>query len=190
MSTTMDPRVERTRRVVLEATAELLAEEGFERITIDGIAERSGVARSTIYRNWPDRAQLLIDAFSVLCDFEPTADTGSLEGDLRSVGQGLAAGLTGEAWGRTLPSLIGAAAHDEELRDAQRTFNAQRRTLVRAVVQRAVDRGEVADGADVDLAITRFAATFFFTRLFTQEPIDDAFVDRVVTVTVAELQRG
>lgn len=187
MSVTVDPRIERTRSVVLEAAAELLATDGFERVTIDAIAERSGVARSTIYRNWPDRPQLLIEAFDTLCEVLDPPDSGDLATDLRAVGHVLAHGLSHEAWGKSLPSLIGAASQDDELRAAQLEFNAQRRAVVEQVVRRAIDRGEVDQAVDVQLAIIRFVAPFFFARLLTDLDVDDAFVDRVVTATVAEL---
>lgn len=106
--TRVDPRIERTQALVVEAAAELLAERGFERITIDGIAERSGVARSTIYRHWPDRADLLGRAFGVVCSVEWTDDHGTLAADLRHKATMLADGLTNQAWGRMLPSLVGA----------------------------------------------------------------------------------
>ncbi|HUW03212.1 MAG TPA: TetR/AcrR family transcriptional regulator [Acidimicrobiales bacterium] len=189
MSLTVDPRVERTRAVVLEAAAELLATDGFERVTIDAIAERSGVARSTIYRNWPDRPHLLIEAFETLCEVIDPPDSGDLSADLRGVGEVLARGLSSEAWGRSLPSLIGAASQDDELRAAQLAFNAQRRATVEAVVVRAADRGEVDPDADIELAILRFASSFFFTRLFTDLELDDDFINRVVAATVAELTR-
>lgn len=187
MTATVDPRVERTRSVVLRAAADLLAEEGFEQITIDGIAERSGVARSTIYRNWPDRARLLIEAFEVVCDFPPPPDTGSLASDLGAFARLLADGLANADWGRSLPSLIGAAAHDPELHRAMLAFNAERRAHVEAVVRRAVERGEVPRGTEIELPIIRFAAAFFFARLMTDRPLDEAYADEIVRRTLVEL---
>lgn len=188
-SWTVDPRVERTRAVVVDATSELLCEEGFERITIDSIAERSGVARSTIYRNWPDRQELLVQGFEALCSFPDNPDAGTLESDLRAFAGHLVHGLSSESWGRVLPSLIGAAEHDPELKAASREFNRGRRDVVLAIVQRAVERGEVDPERDIELAVIRFASSFFFTHLFTDIPLDDDLVQRVVAATVAELTR-
>lgn len=187
MSTDVDPRVERTHFLVVGAAAELLAEQGFERITIDGIAERSGVARSTIYRHWPDRAVLLGQAFGVVCKIHEAPDLGSLVGDLRYKVTQLARGLTEETWGRMLPSLIGAAEHDDDLKRGLLAFNAQRRGEALELVQRAVDRGEVDGGRDFRGALERFISPFFLRRIMTDDPIDDEFVERQLRAICGEL---
>ena len=181
----LDPRVERTRAVVLEATAALLADDGFERITIEAIAERSAVARSTIYRNWPTTADLLVEAFVVLADKQPAPDLGSLRADLEALGRELAGGLSSAAWGRALPSLISGAAHDPELARAQQTFTRARRAETAEVFRRAAARGEIGPLADPGEAAEAFAAVFFFRALITREPLDDAFVARHVDRIVA-----
>lgn len=183
----VDPRIERTHQVVLAAAVELLADQGFERVTIDGLAERSGVARSTIYRNWPDRAQLLAEAFAAMCPVHGAVDLGSLEADLRAVGTGLAQGLAREGWGLALPSLIAAADHDPDLRTAYVTFTGGRRAALRETLARAQERGEVGRHVDLDQAATRFAAPFFYARLISREPLDDAFVEAQVADAVATM---
>lgn len=184
-SAAVDPRIARTREAVVAATAELLADDGFERVTIEGIAERSGVARSTIYRNWPTKADLLIEAFDQLCAFPDIPDLGSLEDELRLLGAELVRGLSAEAWGRALPSLVGAAAHDPELVEAQRMFSDRRRSVVGAAFTRAADRGEISGGVDVRELAEAFAAGFFFRRLMTHGPLDDALIERQVRTAVA-----
>ena len=185
MTTEPDPRVERTHRVVLAATAELLATEGL--VTIDSIAERSGVARSTIYRHWPQRHQLFIEAFDHICDLAGPPDTGTLEGDLRGLAQELANGLTDQPWGQSLATLVGAAAHDDDIRAAQRHFNARRRTADRLVFERAVQRGEIDATVDLDTAVTRFVAPFFFAQLVAHTTLDATFIDDMVQATMTEL---
>lgn len=187
MTPLVDPRSERTRTVVLAATAELLCQDGFERITIDAIAERSGVARSTIYRHWPQRHQLFTEAFEQLCNFPTPPDTGTFEDDLRTLATNLARGLSEERWGRTLPSLVGAAAHDDELRTAQLAFNARRRTVTQSVFERAAARGDIAPHRNLEVAVTRFVAPFFFAKLVAHLPLDEAFVEQMVQATVAEV---
>jgi AcrR family transcriptional regulator len=173
----VDPRIERTRGLVVDAAAELLAQEGFERITIDGIAEHSGVARSTIYRHWPDRADLLGQAFAVVCSVEHTPDHGSLVEDLRHKASMLVQGLTEESWGRMLPSLVGASAHDDDLRRALMDFNAQRRDDAIELIERGAARGEITTDVDPRGALERFIGPFFLRRLMTQDPLDAAFVE-------------
>jgi AcrR family transcriptional regulator len=191
MSDELDPRVARTREVVITATVELLAELGFERITIDAIAERSGVARSTIYRNWPDRSALLGGAFRRLCargpaDVEASA---SLRDDLDTLGRMLVGQLTSETWSTTVPSLIGAAVHDPTMAALMAGFAQERQVQARAIFDRAVERGEIPerDAGHLDSALERFVAPFFFRRFMSHAPLDDAFVTAQVDATLAQL---
>jgi AcrR family transcriptional regulator len=176
----VDPRTEHTRRVVLEAASSLLAEEGFERLTVEGVAERSGVARSTIYRNWPDRIDLLKDSFDELCQMAEIPDLGSMEAELRFLGKDLATGLGTAQWAKALPSLVGAAHHDDGLAEAQRKFSADRRRIVGAIFERANGRGEIAEGRDPGQLSEMFASGFFFRFLMVGLPIDEDFVENQV----------
>ncbi len=185
----LDPRVARTRNVVMAATTELLAEVGFERICIDAIAERSGVARSTIYRNWPDRATLLAEAFRQLCpktpaDIEPS---GTLGGDLEALAALLVTQLTSDDWSHSVPSLIGAAIHDPSIRSLTSSFSRERREQARKILERAAERGEIGRPGEIDSALERFVGPFFFRRLMSHEPLDDAFVTAQVTATLEQL---
>jgi AcrR family transcriptional regulator len=182
-----DPRVTRTRAAVLDATADLLADVGFERITVDAIAERVGCARSTIYRNWEHPADVLIDGFRQLCRSHVPPDLGSLREELTAFGRSLARSLSDEPMGRALPSLIGAAAHDERLRTLLAEFSAERRAESLVVLERAVARGEVAAGTDLEAPLIRFVAPFFMHRLVTDLPLDDAFVAAQVDACCREL---
>ena len=102
---------------MLEAAASLLAEEGFDRLTLEELAERSGVARSTIYRNWDDRSELLADAFDLLCSFAEIPDLGSMRHELEFLARELASSLQSSEWAKALPSLVGAAHHAIEIVD-------------------------------------------------------------------------
>ena len=181
----VDPRVARTRDLVLGATAELLVEQGFDRVTIEEIADRSRVARSTIYRNWPDRSELLVEGFDRLCSFSEVPDLGGLEPELRLLAQDLADGLTEQEWGCALASFVGSAAHDPELAAAKQAFSERRRAMVGAVFERAAARGEISDRWDPGELAELFAAPFFFRRLISHAPIDEAFVERQVRLIAA-----
>lgn len=188
MSQVLDPRVERTRQVVVAAASDLLAEAGIAGTTIDAVAERSGVARSTIYRNWPDRADLFAEVFSHVCALPDVPDTGSLVGDFRVLGEHLVHGVQDEAWGRMLGSIVAAADHDDTVRRALVAFGASRRQGAVAIVQRAIDRGEVSVDEDAaGRACERFASGFFFRRLFSRAPLDEAFVSAQIEALRREL---
>ena len=178
----LDPRVVRTRQLVVDATTELLVERGFERITIEAISEKTGIARSTIYRNWPDRADLYAEAFSRICAFETIPDLGSLADELALLAQELIAGFSDEAWGSVLPSLVGAAAHDEGLARAHRVFANERRAVVGEVFRRAAARGEISDAFEPDVLAATFASGFFFQHFMVRLPLDDAFAARQIRI--------
>jgi AcrR family transcriptional regulator len=180
MEANVDPRIERTREVVVAATAALLVVAGFERITIEAIAEQSGVARSTIYRNWPDRADLFVEGFERLCAIESIPDLGSVEAELQAVGTMLTEGLENDEWGAALRSLIGSSAHDDELLAAQHRFSEQRRADVAEVFARGRARGEItSDAHDGDL-VELFVAPFFFRHLMTPRRLNAELVERQV----------
>jgi AcrR family transcriptional regulator len=177
-----DPRIVQTRRVVVRAAADLLVEYGFGRVTVEAIAERSGVARSTIYRNWGGRAEVLAEAFGLLCSFTDVPDLGSLPDELRVLGDELANGLANDHWGRVLPSLVGAAAHDPEVDNAQRQFSSTRRAMVAKPFERAIARGDISGDHPPGELAEQFAAPFYFRHLMVRQPIDRSFIERQITM--------
>src|SRR5436190_210015 len=107
-----DPRVARTKATVLDAAVATLAEHGVAGFTVEAIAARTGVAKTTIYRHWPTRADLLVAAIACFEDRVPTPDTGTVRGDLVLLLRTLAANLSRGDWSKSLPSIILAAEHD------------------------------------------------------------------------------
>ena len=181
----IDPRVAHTRRLVLEAAASLLAEEGFDRLTLEELAERSGVARSTIYRNWDDRSELFADAFELLCSFPEIPDLGSMRDELRLLADELAGSLQSSEWAKALPSMIGAAHRDDVLGAAQARFSEMRREMTSAIFRRAEERGELGRTHDLHELAELFAAPLFFRFLMSHQPLDEGFLARHVDRLVA-----
>lgn len=179
-----DPRIDRTRTAVLRATADVLLESGCERLTIDEVAQRSGVARSTIYRNWGERSALLIDAVELLAEPHSPPETGTLQGDLTLLAERLAHHLSEEPLGRVLPSLIGAAACDTSLRNRLRVLTAERFAITRTVFEQAVLRCEIPPD-DLDHRVERFLAPFFTRHLLHGWPLDEAFQAAQVDAALA-----
>ncbi len=183
--TDLDPRVVHTRQLVIQATADLLVEHGFQRLTIEAIAEQTGVARSTIYRNWPNRDDLYAEALDRVCSFDPIPDLGSLTEELEFLAAELVAGLSDAAWGAVLPSLLGAVAHDESLAAAHHTFTSRRRAVVSEVFERAAQRGEISASFPPDMLASTFAAGFFFRHVMARLPLDEAFVAHQIKIVLA-----
>ena len=116
-----DPRVARTRARAFEATLELAAESGLHACTFDAVSERSGIARSTLYRHWSNQSELVMDALESQDVEEPVAhDTGSLRDDMLIHMLGLGRDLEGSTWGAMVPQLVAAASTDPDMSDMLR----------------------------------------------------------------------
>jgi AcrR family transcriptional regulator len=178
--TAPDPRIARSRAAVLDATVALLGEVGHSGTTIEAIAERSGVAKTTIYRHWPNRAQLLVEAFDCAIDTIDVPDTGDLRADLVAVAESLATKLRDPAWSRLLVTLIDAAQCDEELAALSREFSHARRRVAQTVVERAIARGELDARVDADLVTQLVGGFLFYRRLILSDPADHDLVERAI----------
>jgi AcrR family transcriptional regulator len=182
----VDPRVRRSREAVLAATAELLTEVGVHGVTIEAVALRSGVAKTTIYRHWPERSQLVLDAIDRVAEPCRAPDTGTLRGDLTAILDGLVEALTTSVLGQVMPSLIDAAERDAEVARLQATWVRARRGAVHQALARAEARGEIPAGLDDDLVGSIFGGAAFYRRLVSHEPLDARFraglVDAVLRV--------
>lgn len=177
-----DPRVARSRAAILAATSALLVEGGFSGVTIEGIAERAGVAKTTVYRHWKSRSQLVFDAFESM--LEPghggRAISADVRGDLASILRGLIRGLTVTRWAPAVSALIEAGDRDPELQALVREFLAQRMRPFRKVLGAAIERGELAPDLDIEAAVDMLAGPIFFRRLVSREPLPLEFAERVV----------
>src|SRR6476469_8901262 len=103
-----DPRIERTRQVVLDAVLALLAESGYGAVTIEAVAARSGVAKSTIYRHWPGRLELINDAFHELKPTVPMPTEGTVRDRLIAFLEHVARSVGTSTWSACLPALLDA----------------------------------------------------------------------------------
>ncbi|MFJ6940722.1 TetR/AcrR family transcriptional regulator [Streptomyces sp. NPDC101132] len=138
-------RSARVRAQVLEATGAQLVEQGYDALTVDAVAERAGVHRTTVYRRWRDVGGLLADLLEAAADdsWEP-ADTGTLEGDLTALNEEILAGVTADPPLTT--ALIAASFRSAQAADALRAFWEDRYARCAVVAERAARRGELPAG--------------------------------------------
>lgn len=176
----VDPRILKTRRIVLTAAVDLLAEIGFQRITVENISDRSGVARSTIYRHWPNSKDLLVEAFEQVYVPSSLPDNGDLRADLLELCSDLANVLNDDKRGRIIGSLINASLHDDELAKIHELYTMNRRQRTLTILQRAVTRGDLPKKLDSDHVITSLVAPLFYQRFIAERIIKPAFIERVV----------
>jgi AcrR family transcriptional regulator len=186
-----NPRSERARAEVLEATADLVAEVGVDRVTIDEVATRSGVAKTTIYRHWPTKQALVVDAVRTVCFPEAaTPNSGDLRADLMACFEGMVrAGLSGRT-GQMLPSLLDAAHRDPGLDVLLRDYLRERSAPVRTVLELAQLRGVLPADVDLDFAVTLVVGPLIFRKVVLREPVTVPFLARVVDAALRGLGAG
>ncbi len=159
------PRSEEAHKAILDATLALLAEVGFSALTVEGVATRAGVGKATIYRRWPSKLPLIVEAFGGLPGFEEV-DTGVLADDLKTMLRSYIQVFNSTALSAVLPSLAGERTHNPELAALFEPVSRERRQPLRRAFERAVDRGELAADVDLDLAadlvVGPIAVSLFF----------------------------
>src|SRR5271163_1799576 len=158
----LDERVRRSRTTVLDATAQLLFERGFGGATIDEVSRRSGVAKTTIYRHWPTRTALLIDACTQMGTKPEVPDTGSLKGDVTVLALRLAERMQSARWPSVLPSIIDAAERDPEIAELHSRLHTGRIAAFRAVIERGKERGELPRRFDSSRLIAAVLGPLFY----------------------------
>jgi AcrR family transcriptional regulator len=174
-----DARVEHSKRLVLQTTSELLRKGGLGGVSVDEVARRSGVAKTTIYRHWPSRGSLLMEACRDLSWKPQALDTGSLRGDLEALALAAAAKLR-QPWSSVLPSILDAAERDKDLAQLQARQHGDMRAAFALAIQRGQARGELPSREQVPELIASIMGPLVYRRWFSREALDDAFVRRVV----------
>lgn len=179
----MDPRVARTRAAVLGTATDLLVEGGPSAVTIDAIVARSGVARSTIYRHWDTRDEVLLAVIeSCAPQIEPPAADLLFEPALRALVGDLCRTLEDPSWTRVLPSLLALRYQEHGIAALEQKIERKQEDAVEAVLRRGVDEGRIAAGFDLDRATAVLVGPLLFATLVEKPPIDQAFADHVVDV--------
>ena len=174
------PRSEAVHRSVLDSALELLEHEGYGRLTMEGIAQRAGASKQTLYRWWPSPAAVLMESLSERASaLVPDEDRGSLMLDLRTFVRRTVAGLR-EGAAPLVAGLMAQAQLDRRFGAAFRQqFLSRRRRALRAVLERARDRGEVAVGADLDLLVDIGFGTIWYRVLSQHAPLSRHFADHL-----------
>ena len=186
MTASVDPRIERTRTVVMRTAIDIVAERGFQGASIDAIAQRSGVARSTIYRHWPDKSDLLLEAIGAAVGDVTALTVGVLRTDLIAIATHLAEMLAAEPMGSVVASVVLESRREPALDDLRRRLISQRQQLAREVIAEAIDRGELDASTDSDAMAFDLAAPIFFRSMVIRAPLDSEWVGRHVDRVLAQ----
>lgn len=179
------PRSEKTRLAILEATADLLVEGGLGATSIESIAARAGVSKVTIYKWWPSRGSVAIDAY--FHRYRHTIafpDTGHMNDDLTAQILLLIAAFRGRA-GEIMAELIGQAQSDPALAETLRTGWLQpRREMSTEVIQRGIDRGELRADVDMAVLLDQLYGPVYYRLIARHEPLSDDFARELVRNTL------
>ena len=165
---------------MLQATLDVIAEEGVMGISVDTVAARSGVSKATIYRHWGSRARLIHAAISSLQPPNVEPDTGSLRSDLAVLLRHLAEYFNSRTVARVFPSFLDAAIRDPELAALRQETLRLGRASFERVVLLGIARGELPADVDVGLVVDLARAPIIYRRVVAQAPVRAADVDPIV----------
>ncbi|MEV5598444.1 TetR/AcrR family transcriptional regulator [Streptomyces sp. NPDC052496] len=184
-------RSERSRRAIFDAALSLVGEVGYDKLTIEGIASRAGVGKQTIYRWWPSKAAVLLDAFTQdVAGYEAgLPDTGDLAADLKFVLRATADEFNDQKWQAPYRALAAAGANDPELsaRFVERLLEPGIAVYVNRL-RAAQEAGEIAAGVDVRVAAEMVLSPFSQRWLMRTGELSYAFVDTLVDMVLAGLR--
>jgi AcrR family transcriptional regulator len=181
---TGDRRSERSKHAILEATRELLAEEGgVGALTIEAVAARSGVAKTTIYRRWRDKWELALDAamIDMLTTFDDPIDVGDTRKELTTFVNSAVRTMGSEPFGRALQGLASEVATDPQLARVYREYVVDpRRRQIEAVIKRGIERGDLRPDTDPRLIQELLIGPIYYRLLFSGPPLDRRLGKRLV----------
>jgi TetR/AcrR family transcriptional regulator, regulator of autoinduction and epiphytic fitness len=180
VDTDQDPRIERSRRVILEAVLVELGLVGYGALTIEAVAARAGVGKSTIYRHWSGKLDLVEDAFRTLKAQALVPESGTLRERLTTFLEQIAQLVEESTYSACMPALIDAAERDPQVRAFHTNFSAERRAVLVDVLREAVKTGELPKNADPELLADALVGPIVMRRLMFSEPFDPKLVPALV----------
>ncbi len=171
----------RKRDLVLQTVVDELAATPYAQLTVERIAAASGVHKTTLYRWWSGKTELVADALATLMDTGPVPDTGSTRSDLVEWLTGTVRNYAGSPLGVAMPALVSDLARTPEGLEAFRAaFLTERRANCAEVIERGVARGDLPADLDVDLFMDTLAGAVFYRQVVTGGRVDADTAERVV----------
>jgi AcrR family transcriptional regulator len=184
-------RTARTREAVRQATLAEIADRGYGGLSVEGVAARSGVHRTTVYRRWRNAAGLAADALDLAAgESWPVPDTGGVGGDLRELTSLVARHFADPDAGTVSRALVSAAVHDPATARALHGFLAGRHRQAAPIVERAVARGELPAGTDAAEVVRAAVAPLYYRLFITGEPVDGRVAARAADAALAAARAG
>ncbi len=174
------PRDKETERRILEVTVRLLAEEGYSRMSIDGVAAAAAVSKPTIYRRWSGKADLATAAICTIRLTEPAISTGSTVGDLTAALQNFSRSLLRPNGMALVGTVLAEEGHTPELLALFRErLVMPRRTIIRGILERARRHRGLRPGVDLDVSVSMLVGAFYARYLATSN-VPSRFAQTIV----------
>lgn len=185
------PRSEKTKNAILSAAYDLLLESGFGAVTIDKIAERAGVSKATIYKWWPNKAAVVMDAFFDAAVVRlPVPDTGSAIEDMIIQISNLAKFLLSRE-GKVINEIVAEGQYDQKLAETYRTIYFKPRRLdSRYILERGISRGELKEDLDIELVMDLLFGPLFYRLLITGDMVDEDFIKNLINYAFIGINRN
>ena len=188
-------RSARVRQAVLDAAFAELGEKGYGGLSIEAVAQRSGVAKTTVYRRWPTRDELVADALDSRSDRnERIPDTGSIRGDLKEFCEGVRAKLTSNHGKAMLKSLVAAVDQSPEIVETVERFWRERRDVGGDLIERWIRRGVLRPETDADLLVEAILAPIYLRVLLPGGPLTgdvlEGFIDLALDGVLEDVTSG
>ena len=184
METDQDPRIERSRRVILSAVLDELGEVGYSGLTIEGVAARAGVGKSTIYRHWNGKLALVEDAFRTMKADALVPESGTIRERITGYLLEVARLAEESTYSACMPALIEAAQSDPQVREFHCNFSNERLAVLIDVLREAIASGELPKSANPELLADALIGPIVMRRLMFFETFDrkqvPALVDQVL----------
>jgi AcrR family transcriptional regulator len=181
------PRSARTRQAILDATRELLAEGGVRHLTIEGVAARAGVAKTTIYRRWRSKQELALAVLMDMVDRMATVpDLGDTRSELVAFVEDAIEVFGSTLMGRVMQGIVSDLAADAGMAEAFRARAvAARQAEARRLVERGVGRGDLRPGTDPELVHELLFGPVYYRLFLSGRPLDAGLASRVVDPVMA-----
>ena len=181
------PRRSATGHAILKATREILAQGGVHGLTVEGVAERSGIAKTTIYRRWRSKEDLALAALlEVIREEPPARHLGSARAALNAYLGQLIKNVNSRLYGRILRGLISEMAVDPDLaRGFRERVLARRIAAIRGLLTRGIERGELRSDLEMEIAVDLLLGPIYYRLLMSGEPLTSGFIDRLVRAVMA-----
>lgn len=184
------PRSEATRTDILNASYDLLIENGLAAVTVEKIAERAKVSKATIYKWWPNKAAVVMDGFLNAINFElPIPDTGSIFEDMFIQVDNFVKFLTTKK-GSVITEIIAEGQHDAQLAEIYRkAYFTPRRDISKQILNKGISRGELSNDLDLEVTIDLIWGPIFYRLLITGDAIDSNFIKSIIGYAFEGIRR-